>query len=46
MSIPLCNVKVITRDQRTVCAINVDLDDKVEEVKLKIQVTFSRIDKT
>lgn len=40
MSVPLCNVKVITRDQRTVCAISVDLGDRVEVVKLKIQVDF------
>lgn len=45
MSVPLCNVKVITRDQRTVCAISVDLGDRVEVVKLKIQVGFSRTDK-
>ena len=33
-----CNVKVVTRDKRTVCAITVDLGERVRDVKLKIQV--------
>lgn len=33
-----CNVKVVTRDKRTVCAITVDVGEKVDRVKLKIQV--------
>lgn len=33
-----CNVKVVTRDKRTVCAITVDVGDSVGNVKLKIQV--------
>ncbi|KAK8819290.1 hypothetical protein WA556_003841, partial [Blastocystis sp. ATCC 50177/Nand II] len=32
-----CSVKVVTRDKRTVCAITVDVGEKVDRVKLKIQ---------
>lgn len=39
MSESTCNVRIVTREQKLICVINVQRNDTVEEVKNKIIVS-------